>query len=244
MIKYSEQESKIFGVPFGRVDLEKDFVEWKKLKEEISESDCKYVRLRIQSPRSSDLEEINALAKKTHLLEILRVYRSYDVPVENIHRDLRFEKVNNTNTHLLGTILTETYDDIPFGNYTPSSILKVFPREIQLNALKEYFVQNYTGTTPEKIGYIIYDHLENAVGCLLTDFGINSTYTYYIGIKKEHRSNQIFFRVINFIYFFTKQSNLLYGECAARISNSHSQNALEKSNMKFVRYDWVHLIEK
>lgn len=244
MIEYSKQESEIFGVPFGRANLEENFDNWNDLKKEFSNSECRFLRIKIQNPKAQNIDELNAKFDKVHLLDILRVYRSFDVPVENIHRNLRFEVVTPATIHILEDIINETYDDMPFGNYTPSAILKIFPREIQLKALKEYFTEFYDGRLSDKIGYIIYDNLENSVGCLVTDFLENSTYTYYIGVKKEFRSNQIFFRVINFIYYFTKQRDLAYGECAARISNFYSQKTLEKSNMRFVRYDWVYLIEK
>src|SRR5580704_16539087 len=97
MVEYSEQESKLFGVDFGRLIIPAGFNNWELVEEEVLHSKCKYIRARIQNPKSAGLEKLGNLGRKAHLLEILRLYSSEDLlvtPFENEHFGLNFELVN------------------------------------------------------------------------------------------------------------------------------------------------------
>jgi hypothetical protein len=140
MIDYSKQESDIFGVHFGRLNIDEDFDDWSALKAEVDASACNYIRVKIKNPKGPQLDNLFSLAPKVHLLEILRVYRSEDLtvtPFENAHSDLIIEKVNDSNKDILGQFILDTYDDVPFGNYTPAHIQERFPADKQLLGIIE-----------------------------------------------------------------------------------------------------------
>ncbi|HRG36276.1 MAG TPA: hypothetical protein PK355_08310, partial [Chitinophagales bacterium] len=173
MIDYSKQESEIFNVPFGRLNIDEHFDEWEKLKAEVASSPCKYIRVKIQNPKGPQLDQLFSLAPKVHLLEILRVYRSEDLlvtPFENAHSDLIIEKIDDSNKDILGQFILDTYDDVPFGNYTPAHIQALFPADKQLNGIIEYFKTNYAGQHKDKVAYLYFNADKKPLGCVVSDF--------------------------------------------------------------------------
>src|SRR3954464_1328855 len=116
LIDSSTHESGIFGVPIGRVCLEKDFVDWNALREEISTSDYQYIRLRVKDPGHLALDHIQKIAKRAHLLEILRFYTTRPLNVtklENVHSEFSYVTVDKSNRDLFFETFISTYEDIP-----------------------------------------------------------------------------------------------------------------------------------
>lgn len=252
MIEYSRQESEIFGVPFGRLNIEANFQDWDALREAVRASDCRYIRLKIKNPGGKELEQILSLAPKVHLLEILRVYRSADLrvtPYENAHSDLIIEKVDASNVDILCRLIEDTYDDIPFGNFTPSAILEKFPPDKQLKGIIEYFRAHYAGQDPEKVSYIYFSQDKKPLGCVVSDYfnygpDDNGTYSYYVGVARDERNKGIQYKIVNFIKFYIAERGYAYLDGSTRLSNLFSARTMEKNGCKCIRYDWVYLLEK
>lgn len=252
MIEYSKQESDIFEIPFGRLNIEEDFTNWSELKKEVTESDCKYIRVKIKNPKAEQLDHLFELAPKVHLLEILRVYRSEDLmvtPFENAHSDLIIEKVDENSKDILGQFILDTYDDIPFGNYTPAHIQKRFPADKQLKGIIEYFKENYTGKNKDKVAYLYFNESKKPLGCVVSDYfdngnGDSGTYSYYVGVARDERNKGIQYKVVNFIKFFVTERGYHYLDGSTRLSNLYSARTMEKNGCKCIRYDWVYLLEK
>lgn len=252
MIQYSEQESKIFGVPFGRLTIAGDFSDWETLRTVVRDSECKYIRIKIRNPISEEINRLFALASKVHLLEILRVYRSEDLrvtPFENAHSDLIKVKVSDENKEVLGQFIRDTYDDIPFGNYTPEAICDIFPVEKQLEGIIAYFKENYAGKDENKVSYLYYNHEQKLVGCVVSDYfyhhdNDNGTYSYYVGIARDERSKGIQYKIVNFIKFFVAERGYAFLDGATRLTNLYSARTMEKTGCHCVGYDWIYLLEK
>ncbi len=252
MIEYSKQESDIFKVPFGRLNIEEDFTHWTALKKEVDISECRFIRVKIKNPKGPELDLLLSLAPKVHLLEILRVYRSEDLsvtPFENAHSDLIIEKVNDSNKDILGHFILNTYDDIPFGNYTPAHIRERFPAEKQILGIIEYFKENYSGTDKDKVAYLYFNQDKKPVGCVVSDYfdkgnGDSGTYSYYVGVARDERNKGIQYKVVNFIKFFITERGYHFLDGSTRLSNLYSARTMEKNGCKCIRYDWVYLLEK
>lgn len=252
MIEISKQESDIFGVTFGRLNLSQNFNEWEALKQEVASSACQYIRVKIENPKAAELDHLFTLAPKVHLLEILRVYRSEDLsvtPFENAHSDLIIEKVNDSNKDILAQFILDTYDDIPFGNYTPAHIQERFPAEKQLKGIIEYFKENYAGKDKDKLAYLYFNEHKKPLGCVVSDYfdrgnGDSGAYSYYVGVARDERNKGIQYKVVNFIKFFVTDRGYRFLDGATRLSNLYSARTMEKNGCKCIRYDWVYLIEK
>ncbi|HMW13004.1 MAG TPA: hypothetical protein PKK18_01470 [Chitinophagales bacterium] len=252
MIDYSKQESEIFNVPFGRLNIDEHFDEWEKLKAEVASSPCKYIRVKIQNPKGPQLDQLFSLAPKVHLLEILRVYRSEDLlvtPFENAHSDLIIEKIDDSNKDILGQFILDTYDDVPFGNYTPAHIQALFPADKQLNGIIEYFKANYAGQHKDKVAYLYFNADKKPLGCVVSDFfddgkGDSGAYSYYVGVARDERNKGIQYKVVNFIKFFVTARGYRYLDGSTRLTNLFSARTMEKNGCKCIRYDWIYLLEK
>jgi len=252
MIEYSKQESDIFNVPFGRLNIEEDFSDCESLKQEVATSPCKYIRVKIKNPDGEKLDHLLSLTQKVHLLEILRVYRSEDLritPFENAHSDLIIEKVNEDNKDILGQFIIDTYDDIPFGNYTPKHIQEIFDNKKQLAGIVAYFKEYYTGKDKDKVAYLYYNQNMKLVGCVESDYfnnheNDNGTYSYYVGVARDERNKGIQYKIVNFIKFYIAERGYAYLDGSTRLSNLFSARTMEKNGCKCIRYDWVYLLEK
>jgi hypothetical protein len=252
MIDYSKQESDIFGVHFGRLNIDEDFDDWSALKAEVDASACNYIRVKIKNPKGPQLDNLFSLAPKVHLLEILRVYRSEDLtvtPFENAHSDLIIEKVNDSNKDILGQFILDTYDDVPFGNYTPAHIQERFPADKQLLGIIEFFKENYAGKDKDKVAYLYFNQEKKPLGCVVSDYfddgKVDSgTYSYYVGVARDERNKGIQYKVVNFIKFFIAERGYRFLDGSTRLSNLYSARTMEKNGCKCIRYDWVYLLEK
>jgi len=252
MIEYSKQESDIFGVPFGRLDIDENFTNWENLKKEVDKSPCKYIRVKIKNPLGNELDQLLSLTKKVHLLEILRVYRSEDLrvtPFENAHSDLIIEKVNDDNKEVLGQFIIDTYDDIPFGNYTPKHIQEIFPKDKQLSGIIAYFKEYYSGKDINKVAYLYHNQDRKVVGCVVSDYfnndeNDNGTYSYYVGVARDERNKGIQYKIVNFIKFYIAERGYAFLDGSTRLSNLFSARTMEKNGCKCIRYDWIYLLEK
>jgi len=252
MIEFSKEESKIFGVQFGRLNIEEDFRDWNSLRKEVADSPCQYIRVKIKNPKAEQLDNLFSLAPKVHLLEILRVYRSEDLRVttfENAHSDLNIIKVDESNKDILGQFIYDTYDDIPFGNYTPESIRAIFPEDKQLEGIVEHFKANYAGQNKDKVAYLFYNKNNKLVGCVVSDYFYNSendngTYSYYLSVAKDERNKGINYKIVNFIKYYITERNYAFLDGSTRLSNLYSARTMEKNGCKCIRYDWVYLLEK
>lgn len=252
MIDYSKQESDIFGVSFGRLNIEENFEDWAALREEVAVSDCQYIRVKIKNPKGPQLDQLFTLTPKVHLLEILRVYRSEDLsvtPFENAHSDLVIEKVTEQNKNILAQFILDTYDDVPFGNYTPAHILEKFPADKQLLGIVQYFKEHYAGQHKDKLAYLYYNQAGKPLGCVVSDYfdngkGDSGAYSYYVGVARDERNKGIQYKVVNFIKFFVTERGYKYLDGSTRLSNLFSARTMEKNGCKCIRYDWVYLLEK
>ncbi len=245
MIIFSKGESDILGAKFGRIALDSSFNDFHLLKNEIISLDYDFLRVRIDNPGSFIQEGLNTVGTSVHLLEILRAYttkslQSYDLKV--IYGDYNYQKVSHDTLGLFLELVEETYEDIPFGTYTPKVVLDRFSKSNQLQSLVDYFRQNYDGSNSVSEAFLIYNKENEVVGCLTIDSSADETYTYYVGVRKAYRNNDILFKTINFIHHYAQLSGKLYAKGAARLHNIFSQRAFEKSGMNCSGYTWVYLI--
>jgi hypothetical protein len=245
MIIYSKGESDILGVKFGRTSMDKSFTDFEVLKTEIVSTGYDYLRIRIDNPTNISLDGIRRLGKSLHLLEILRTYSTQNLQafkLDIIHEDYSYKAVSLDTIDLFLQIFEETYEDIPFGSYTPHQVLEKFTKAQQWKCLYDFFSVNYMGDNPDALGFIIYNPIGEAVGCLTIDAFEEETYTYFVGVKKAYRNNDILFKTINFIHHYAQGSGRKYAKGAARLHNIFSQRAFDKSGMDCLGYTWIYLV--
>lgn len=245
IITYSENESQVFGSRFARFDIPKHFNDWDLLKYEIKELKIDFLRLKISDPNYETTNDILHLGKKTYLLEILRHYISPDLSQNTakseVFSDLRYEIVNHQNVEQFKQMVDETYEDIPFGTYSPNEVLDYFPLDKQRSNLVDYFGSQYNGSNHQKGAYIIYQN-DIAAGCLITDYFDDHSYTNYLGVLRPYRKNDLFSKTFNFVVNTAIEKKLTFASSSARLHNVFSQRGFEKY-WNFKSHDWIYLVK-
>lgn len=246
MIEYSKQESEIFGVDFGRTDIKSDFADWNILEEEIKKSSFKFIRTKIRNPVSAQIQHVHNICKQLHLLEILRVYSftpDYSKDYEFNSDEYIYKNVNENNFNELMHIIENTYEDIPFGNYTSPYIIKNFPVEKQRQNFIDFYRKELSKPDSNKTAQIIYNLQNTAIGCIVTEVFKEYSYTYYVGVLKEFKNRHVLTKTINFIQHQVVKNKIKVGLGGARLSNLYSQKAFESNNMILDGYDFIYLME-
>lgn len=252
MIVYSKQESNILGIPFGRVIIENNFNEWDNLKKEIDDSFSDFIRIKIKNVDGNKINNILRLAPKAHLLEILRVYKTdnlLEIPYKNEYEDLTRVKVTDDNKDILAQFILDTYEDIPFGTYTPSHLFAKFPVNVQLQNIIEYFCEYYTGQYDDKAAYLFYNQDNKLVGGVVTEHfndnnGNAGTFPYYMAVARDARKKGIHYKLCSAIKNIALEKGYPFAIGSTRLSNLYSARAFEKCGYNCIQHDWVYLLEK
>lgn len=246
MIEYSKRESDIFGVLFGRAEIKDTTTDWNAIDSKIKSKKFDFIRLKIKNPTTEQTHQLHQLSKQVHLLEILRVYGNEISQRKDItfaFDDYIYKTVDSSNMDKLISIIENTYEDIPFGNYTSPYILNLFPAEKQRENFIDYYRNEFQKTNNNKTAHIIYNLQNVAIGCIVTEVFKDYTYTNYVGVLKQFRNKHVLTKTINFIQYTYLLDNFPLGFGAARLSNIHSQKAFESNGMFLHGYDFIYLLE-
>ncbi|MCW3127375.1 MAG: hypothetical protein JWO03_3033 [Bacteroidetes bacterium] len=244
MIEFSERESRLFDLRFGRATIDSDFNQWNEVRKAASDLDLDYLRLKIVNPDSDFLAGFSEMAPKADLTGIIRLYKiiitaeqaQYNAPVAE------FRKASIGDKQLLKELLMETYTDVPFGYYQYPRLTKSFPIDIQMENIGSYIADHFSGTEEGKEAYIGYID-GKPVECFASDFrdGLTAT-TLYAGIVREYRDNDLFKDMIRFFKNLCFKKGMTKAICGARLENLSSQYAMEKEGSICYGYEWVYMI--
>ncbi|HQV78419.1 MAG TPA: hypothetical protein PLJ42_05610 [Chitinophagales bacterium] len=252
MIQYSKQESEIFGVPFSRLTIDDTFDNWEQLHHEINQSTSKYIKIKVKNLGQPQINQLHKLKHKLTLLEVLRVYKTknlFEIPFVHEHEDLITVKATESHKEELSKFVIETYNEIPFGNYTPDYLLEIFPIDKQLQCITSYFCDNFIGQYPDKVAYLYYNQEKKLIGTVISEHynegnGDAGTFPYYLAVANDERNKGYQFKLSNATKLFVMNYGYPYIIGSTRLSNSYSAWALEKSGFKCLRHDWIYLLEK
>jgi hypothetical protein len=244
MIEFSERESALFDLKFGRATINSDFDEWNEIQRSIRAFDLDYLRLKIVNPDSGFLSRFSAMAPQADLTGVIRLYKiiiteqyaQYQKPMAE------FRKATPADKQLLKELLMETYTDVPFGYYQYPRLSKNFPLNLQMENIGSYFHDHFCGTEEGKEAYIGYID-GKPVECFASDFRDGGTATtLYAGILKEHRDNDLFKDMIRFFKNLCLKKGMTKAICGARLENLSSQVAMEKEGSVCYGHEWVYMI--
>jgi hypothetical protein len=244
MIEFSERESRLFDLRFGRATIDSDFHQWADVQKACRDMRLDYLRLKIVNPDSDFLARFDTMASKADLMGIIRLYKIImkEATCQHPNPIADFRMVSVENKELLKRLLIETYTDVPFGYFQYPEITKNFPLDIQLENIGSYIADHFSGTEEGKEAYIGY--LDGKpIECFASDFRDGATATtLYAGILKEHRDNDLFKDMIRFFKNLCYKKGMTKSICGARQENLSSQHAMEKEGSICYGYEWVYMI--
>ena len=244
MIEFSERESKLFDLRFGRATINSNFDEWADVYKSIQDFDLDYLRLKIVNPDSGFLARFSAMAPHADLTGVIRLYKI--IIIEEHARHLNpvatFRKVKPQDKKLLKELLINTYSDVPFGFYQYPRLSKSFPLALQMENIGSYISDHFSGTEDGKEAYIGYVN-DVPVECFASDFRDGSiATTLYAGILEQHRDNDLFKDMIRFFKNLCLKKGMTKAICGARLENLSSQYAMEKEGSICYGHEWVYMI--
>ncbi len=240
MIFFSEQESQLFKVRFGR--YEGILESLSELRSEIISAKYDFVRIKLKDPGNNLFVRLHELNFPFQLLDIHRFY-SRDF------QEFPASKPTNSPVHLIrheGSLSEEikhmvlqTFDEHPMGFFTNEVVEKYFPVSLQLQNVAEYIATHHCHTiNPGKQSWLIKVNDEMA-GCSSTVFLGDEAYTTYIGLLPQYRKKSIYAEVIAAMQYEIEQSGARYCTGSARLHNLSSQSVFERQGEKYIRHDYV-----
>ncbi len=243
MIFYSEQESQLFNVRFGR--FEGGLESLTGLRDEIVTAKYDFVRIKLKDPDENLFVQLHALNFPFQLLDIHRFYsRDFqEMPVGKPSTSLvHLIRHEGTLTEDIKQMVVQTFDEHPMGFFTNSLLEKYFPVALQLQNIAEYIATHHCETTnPGKQSWLILVNDEIA-GCGSTAFYGNEAYTTYIGLLSQYRKKSIYAEVIAAMQYEIQQSGTRFCTGSSRLHNLSSQSVFERQGEKYTRHDYVFML--
>ena len=244
MILYSENESKLFNLKFGR--YEGVLYQPELLREHILKGQFDFVRLKILNPGDELFVLLNRTDFPFHLLDIHRIYtldlHNYEVPAP-VHPEIEFIDCDSSHSEQMKQIIVDSYMGAPMGYFRNELIEKYFPLDLQIENFASYIANNYVEQgNPGKHGWLIRMNGEY-IGCTATEFMNLDSHTPYLGLLPEFRKKNLFTDVARFLQRTMKAGGCKNAIGSARLHNIASQINMERENQKYNSHDYVFMID-
>lgn len=245
MVIYSEKESLLFNVKFGR--YEGMLTDAEALRNSVLQGGYDFVRLKLLNPGDDLFIQLNRIGLPYHLLDIHRLYNldltTYTVPPLEVP-DMQFVPVTGTNAATLQQLITDSYTESPMGFFRNDMLEQVFPLQLQIENFASYISTHYHDVTgnPSRRSWII--QLQgDTIGCAATDFKGENSYTPYIGLLPQHRKKHLFSNIARYLQQTMKDAGCRYATGSARLHNLASQVNFEREGQKYTSHDYVFMID-
>ena len=244
MIEFSERESKIFNLRFGRATVKTDFDQWAGIKKEIEDLKLDYLRLKVANPDSNFFSKLPQLSTELYMTGIIRQYKINinESAAGYVSPYVSFRKVSLTDSAFFKELVKNTYTGYPMGHYHYPGMDRHFPMNLQLENIGSYFADHFAGQEEGKEAYIGYLDGE-AAECFVSDFSDPlSVNTLYAGILPIHRDKDLFKDMIRYYKRLCFDRGKAEAVCGARIENLSSQYAMERESSFCYGHEWVYMI--
>ncbi len=243
MIAYSEKESRLFNLRFGR--YEGLLTEPEKLRRQIMDDKFDFVRVKILNPGDDLFLLLNRIGFPFHLLDIHRLYdldlHNYQVPLLELP-EMEFIACDGSQKEQMKKMVIDTYTEWPMGFFKSDIIEKYFPLNLQIENFANHIAENYIEQgNPAKHGWLITLN-GNFIGCAATEFKNDKSYTPYIGLLPQMRRKHLFANIARYLQQAMKDGGCKYSTGAARLHNLASQINFEREGQKYVSHDYVFML--
>lgn len=243
MITFSERESELFKLRFGR--YEGPMYDATAMRNEILDGSYDFVRLKLTDPNGELFVHLEQVGFPYLLLDIHRLYdldlTTYEVPAQK-HPEVTFEPCDGSQKELYAQLVRDTYTELPMGFFKHALLEKYFPVQAQIENFAHYMAQHFIERgNPGKQGWLI--KLNGAyIGCCATEFKGEFSYTPYIGLLPQYRKKNLFTDVARYLQRAMKEGGCRYATGAARLHNIASQVNFEREGQKYTRHDYVFML--
>ena len=243
MIEFSERESKLFNLRFGRTTIPSGFNEWDKVIEESKTLALDYLRVKVVDPDSLFLSRLPSIAPRIYLIGIISLFKkkveqdpeAYDNP------DHVFKKVTQSEKQIFKDLIREVYTGSPMGYFQYPELNASFPIDLQIENISSYFSEYFTGTDDTKVAYIGYRE-GVPVSCFVLDFkDPKVTVCLYAGVIQKYRGMGAFKDASMYVTMLAHSRGARQIAAGARLENVSSQFSMSKVGY-FYGHEWVYMI--
>ena len=244
MIEFSERESKIFDLRFGRATIHSDFNNLDTIIEQSKAHDLDYLRVKIVDPDSQFLAKLSEIEPRVYLTGIIRLYKGKVElsPNSYFNPDLVFKKVEPADKQVFKDLVKEVYTGLPMGYYQYPELMVKVPLHLQLENISSYFSDYFSGVDTAREAYIGYVN-DQPVTCFVLDFSNAKVAScLYAGVVQSYRSRGVFRDIIRQMCMLTHARGIKQLTAGARLENVSSQYGMSKEIGICYGHEWVYIL--
>lgn len=244
MMEFSERESKLFNLRFGRATIHSDSNNLKEVIEKSKALDLDYLRVKIVNPDSHFLANLSQIEPHAYLMGIIKLYKRRPgkdhEPYGN--PDLVFKKVTEGDKHMFKEFVKSIYVGYPMGYYQYPDLNASFPLDLQLENISSYFSDYFSGADDNKEAYIGYVDGQ-PVTCFVMDFGDPKVAScLYAGVIQTYRSKGVFKDAITYLTSLADARGIRQVIAGGRLENLSSQYGMAKDIGICYGHEWVYML--
>jgi hypothetical protein len=244
MIEFSERESQLFNLNFGRASVNSHFDEWSQILEQSRAHKLDYLRIKVVDPDSDFMEKLASINAQNYLLGIIRLYKKkVDRPGEAyFNPDIIFRKVTVEERGSFKQLIRDMYMDFPMGYFQYPELTVSFPIDLQMENISSYFSDHFSGSDATKEAYVGYLN-DKPVTCFVIDTSDpRVALGLYGGVIKEYRAKNVFRDAIRYLTTISHERGIKQLITGARLENVSSQYGFSSEIGFCYGHEWVYMI--
>jgi hypothetical protein len=244
MMEFSERESKLFNLRFGRATIHSDLDTLDEVIKQSRANNLDYLRLKVTDPDSHFLSRLSSIGHRAYLTGIIRLYKGTVElsPSEVFNPDLLYKKVDFSQKEIFKDFISSVYADYPLGYFQYPELSERFPLDLQLQNISSYFADYFSGTYTDREAYMGYVH-DEPVTCFVLDFNIAKVAScLYAGVVQPYRSKGVFRDIIRQMCQITHARGIRQLIAGARLENVSSQYGMSMEIGICYGHEWVYII--
>lgn len=228
-ITFSANESNILKLKVGRCVV--DSLNEQSFLEQINEGQYDLVRLTVPSEEEYIVNKLEAIKLAYFFSASITRYKTpiANIPVAPyIHHDLIFEEYDGTQTQLLFNLLKGTWGTYPLGYYRTPILNKIITKEIELEAVFEFYKYNNLKSNKPNNTMMFIKHNEQYVGFFALNIIDDRLESHIGGIIELYRTGGYFIDMQEYIKRYCLEHHLKYFCFGARNENRRVQYIFQK----------------
>jgi hypothetical protein len=244
MMEFSERESKLFDLRFGRATIPSDSNNLNEVIVKSKALDLDYLRVKIVDPDSHFLEKLSRIEPRAYLMGIIKLYKRRPgkdhEPISN--PDLVFKKVTEQQKLFFKDFIRQIYVGCPMGFHRYPEIEESFPLDLQLENIGSYFADYFSGADETRESYIGYMD-DQPVACFVMDFSDPKVAScLYAGVIQAYRSKGVFKDAITHLTSLADARGIRQVIAGGRLENLSSEYGMSKDIGICYGHEWVYLL--
>jgi hypothetical protein len=244
MMEFSERESQLFRLKFGRATIHSDAHNLEAVIAQSKAYDLDYLRVKIVNPDSHFQHHLSRVAPRSYLMGVIKLYKRRPgkdhEPLSN--PDLVFRRVTPETKGRFKDFIKSIYQGYPMGYYRYPELDESFPLDLQLENISSYFADFFSGAEDTREAYVGYMDGQQ-VACHVMDFGDPKVANcLYAAVVQTHRSRGVFKDAITHLTTLADERGIRQVVAGGRLENLSSEYGMAKDIGICYGHEWVYIL--